>query len=947
MRFVVKGGRLRTLMGLGNLAMGMALCGTVQAQDQVGTSKAKADADGRTADEVMPTILVRGKRSLNVDIRRDRDDIQPYVVFDAEQIARSGAQTIEGFLQTYLPMNAQQTTSSQLGPQVSPNGRIDLRGLGSDQTLILVDGRRLPSISTGDSFKQANINGIAMSQIERIEILPATASGIYGGGATGGVINIILKRDYSGFDVDVNYGGALDGAVKQYRLGVSGGFSLEGGRTQVLFSASHANAGVLQSSQRDFTRRGAQQQLRNDPTDPSVLLGGANICSTDDGYTCSTQPLQLKSGKSLSSAFTSVPANYTGAASDGGAALAGKAGQLQFDAAMPIWSAPETTTFTFNTRREFATGIEAYLDFARDYSKTALAMPTPNLQYVPASAAVNPFQQDVLSYLTVPDGVVQRQVVKNTRVYAGAIARLPYQWSAVLDYGWLRSTTNSTNSTVLGAASPTADETLQGEVFRDISASPLSDLSSLFTFFKQNGKVGNTLKTLSLRLSGPVVELPGGKLTATALLERRNETSDDAVDTSDVGGMGAFYWTPEAHRRVDAQYLELRAPLISPSNNVPFVNTLELMASVRHDGYRTDFSGSSIEVDSAAGPFTPQTPSINSFGSTSHTLGFRYAPTRDVTFRASHGTGFLPPDLGQIRSSTPALFSSFLISLLDLRDPALGNSLIPGPLTVLAGGSASLMPEKSKSSSLGMILTPRIVPGLRISLDYTDIRKTNEVSKLPLNYFVDNEASFPGRVIRAPGSGGQPGPITQIDSTLFNLARSRLRALDIQAEYATTSEALGHLRFYAAATHTMELSRSVQTGAPAVERSGFSDGPLKWRGNVGVDWSKNAWSAGWNAQYYDNYRACQSTLSAFSCSQWETWQGASKVPSHVYHDLYVSYDFFAASGALRGTDITFGVNNVFNNQGPTISSAIAYSVGATSYFDPRLRRYTLSLRKHF
>ncbi|WP_457326007.1 TonB-dependent receptor plug domain-containing protein, partial [Roseateles sp. P5_E11] len=421
MRFVVKGGRLRTLMGLGNLAMGIAVCGTVHAQDQASTAKAKADADGRTADEVMPTILVRGKRTLNVDIRRDRDDIQPYVVFDAEQIARSGAQTIEGFLQTYLPMNAQQTTSSQLGPQVSPNGRIDLRGLGSDQTLVLVDGRRLPSISAGDSFKQANINGISMSQIERIEILPATASGIYGGGATGGVINIILKRDYSGFDVDVNYGGALDGAVRQYRLGVSGGFSLEGGRTQVLFSASRANAGVLQSSQRDFTRRGAQQQLRNDPTDPSVLMGGANICSTDDGFTCSTQPLQLKSGKSLSSAFTSVPANYTGAASDGGAALAGKAGQLQFEAAMPIWSAPETTTFTFNTRREFATGIEAYVDFVRDNSKNALAMPTPNLQYVPASAAVNPFQQDVLSYLTVPDGVVQRQVVKNTRVYAGAI----------------------------------------------------------------------------------------------------------------------------------------------------------------------------------------------------------------------------------------------------------------------------------------------------------------------------------------------------------------------------------------------------------------------------------------------------------------------------------------------------------------------------------------------
>ncbi|HET7866221.1 MAG TPA: TonB-dependent receptor plug domain-containing protein, partial [Burkholderiaceae bacterium] len=340
---------------MSNLAMGMALCGAAFAQDKAST--AQTNSDGRSSDQTLPSVLVLGKRTLNMDIRRNRDDIQPYVVFDAEQIAKSGAQTIESFLQTHLPMNAQQNTTSQLGPEVSPNGRIDLRGLGADQTLILVDGRRLPSISTGDSFKQANLNGISISQIERIEVLPATASGIYGGGATGGVINIILKRDYSGFDIDLNYGNAFDGAVRQYRLGISGGFSLEDGRTRVLYSASHADADVLLSSQRDFARRGAQQQLRNDPSDPSVLLGGANICSTADGATCSTQPLQLKSGATLPSPFTSVPGNYTGAASDGGAALAARAGQIQFDnTALPIWSTPQTTTFTFNPRREFMPG---------------------------------------------------------------------------------------------------------------------------------------------------------------------------------------------------------------------------------------------------------------------------------------------------------------------------------------------------------------------------------------------------------------------------------------------------------------------------------------------------------------------------------------------------------------------------------------------------------------
>jgi len=393
--------------------------------------------------------------------------------------------------------------------------------------------------------------------------------------------------------------------------------------------------------------------------------------------------------------------------------------------------------------------------------------------------------------------------------------------------------------------------------------------------------------------------------------------------------------------------MELRAPVLSPSNNAAFANALELMASVRHDNYRTDYSGSSIELDSASGPFLPQTPSINRFGSTNYTLGLRYAPTSGIAFRTSMGTGFLPPELGQIRSAEPALFPAFLISMLDLRDPALGNTLIPGPLTVLAGGSPSLKPEESRSASLGLVLTPRIFPGLRMSVDYTDIRKTNEVTALPLSYFVDNEAALPGRVVRGPGSGGQPGPITQIDASLLNLARTRLRAFDLQTEYATTTEAFGRVRFYAAATYTKELSRGVQESGPALNRSGFSDGPLKWRGNFGIDWSgTDSWSAGWNAQYNDGYRVCSSTLSEFSCNQWETWQGTSKVPSQMYHDVHVRHTFSANSGILAATDLTFGVQNVFNNQGPTIASGVAYAVGPAAYVDPRARRFTIAIRKH-
>ena len=98
MKFDVKGVRFRALMGLGNLAMGISLCSTTYAQDRAST--APADDGGSTGEAGLPRILVRGKPTLDMDIGRSRDDIQPYVVFDAEQIVRSGAQTVESFLQT-------------------------------------------------------------------------------------------------------------------------------------------------------------------------------------------------------------------------------------------------------------------------------------------------------------------------------------------------------------------------------------------------------------------------------------------------------------------------------------------------------------------------------------------------------------------------------------------------------------------------------------------------------------------------------------------------------------------------------------------------------------------------------------------------------------------------------------------------------------------------------
>jgi len=145
-----------------------------------------------TKHEAIPEILVIGSRSLDMDIKRSPDDAQPYVVFDRDTIEKSESRNIEDFLRSRLTSVSSPVTAAQSFAGGS-SSLIDLRGLGPQQTLILVDGHRIASPNSSGATGQPDLNGIPLAAVERIEVLPSTASGIYGGGATGGVVNVVLR----------------------------------------------------------------------------------------------------------------------------------------------------------------------------------------------------------------------------------------------------------------------------------------------------------------------------------------------------------------------------------------------------------------------------------------------------------------------------------------------------------------------------------------------------------------------------------------------------------------------------------------------------------------------------------------------------------------------------------------------------------------------------------
>jgi iron complex outermembrane recepter protein len=322
--------------------------------------------------------------------------------------------------------------------------------------------------------------------------------------------------------------------------------------------------------------------------------------------------------------------------------------------------------------------------------------------------------------------------------------------------------------------------------------------------------------------------------------------------------------------------------------------------------------------------------------------------------RASFASGFLPPGLTQI---TPLIRVQDRPGSSLALDPNRGNAPIGIPRTDIQGGNPNVEPEESETWSLGLILTPRFAQGLRVSVDYSRIRKKREIFQPTPAFILANEEYLPGRVIRGPKLPGDEedwlGPVTQIDFSALNLSKAGVDAYDFQLDYQMELAGLGTFHFYSTVTWMESLTRQLTPETLTSDSVGYSDGPLELRGQAGLSWYRGPWSVAWNTQYFDTYSVDFNGPGASESLNEERriFQGSETIPSQIYHDLSLSFEFAdSAPLFLDGVRLTAGVQNIFNSSPPTIAAngINAFDSGAYSqYGDPRLRRYSLSFRKSF
>ncbi len=215
-----------------------------QVSDVRGNDAKTAAADGavRLEEVIVTGSHIRGAQNLSA----------PVIRIDREEIVQSGYATTQQFIQS-LPQNVNSVSDAPLinggaGMNLAYHGAAaNLRGLGSDATLVLLNGRRLAGAGNG-SF--VDISLVPLTAIERIDVLSDGASAIYGSDAVGGVVNFVLRDDFEGAETRLRYGAVTEGNHSERQLGQMVGHAWDSG--QALMSYEYFQGSALHATDRDF-----------------------------------------------------------------------------------------------------------------------------------------------------------------------------------------------------------------------------------------------------------------------------------------------------------------------------------------------------------------------------------------------------------------------------------------------------------------------------------------------------------------------------------------------------------------------------------------------------------------------------------------------------------------------------------------------------------------------
>lgn len=841
------------------------------------------------------------------------DNLGMVSVIDRKMIQHSGVTSLEMLLQR-LPVSAGYAGNQSNAYWGALNGNgsahVNLRGLGINRTLVLLNGRRLAYGGSGANAA-VDLNSIPLAIIDRIEILTDGASAIYGADAVAGVVNIITRTNLEGGEAQVHYGETFQQDGEHRAANVSWGVNHE--RGSVLLSLSHSLHGDINMADRAPCALGE--------------VGGELIC-VDSGNTIGGRAL-LENGQSVNfnqelggngdfyEPYSSAKHNFNG--------------NPYLNAINPIErnSLSSFGTLILSDKLSAFTEI-LYSERHSDQLATPGTIGLNRPINIPAAHPTNPTGQNLLLQrrrLLEADTRNFYQDVESLVSVLGLKGQLASDWDWTVSLNYHRNTADdgSTNVVNLDRVEQTLDTSICSS--EPNAAIPCADYLGYgdltpavidYLMMTTRDEGGNEQKGLSASIAGEAFELPAGKIAIATGFEVRKDRGWRNSDPLTVLGIAntSLQQPITGDFTVREVFVEMNVPLL---HQLPLIEDLSLSGAIRHSEY--DLFGN-----------------VNN-----HKLGLNWELTSNFSLRTNYATAFRAPNV-------PELFAGAFNNNLVTSDPCSDwndlpegsvvaencqnegvptdfQQLVPSILTT-QGGNSKLKPERANTLTFGAIWTP--TENIQLTLDYFDIDIEDAINSVDGSSKLAACYSSVGRshpfcssthFTRNPISG----QIDYLSIKQTNAASEHLSGIDFSAQYqftlagwdATLNTDISYLRDYDLLPY-----EGAETIHYAGKITGGRGSYAEWRSLGGISVARNAWSGAYTIQYIDAVEDFTAPEGAIG----------KQVPSVTYHNIQTQY---ALDESL---EFTVGIDNLFDRDAPFVRSWLDVNTDTMTY-DVQGRRW--------
>jgi iron complex outermembrane recepter protein len=842
--------------------------------------------------------------------RVDAETSSPITIINAVDIKRSGATSVQELLSN-LPI----AVGGALNDISAGNGfsagaaTVALRGLGSQATLTLLNGRRISPAAfndpnTGQSVI-TNLNSIPTAAIERIEILRDGASAIYGSDAIAGVVNIILRKDFTGAVGTASISQNADNEFRIKQVNAAFGFGdLAADKFNVF--------GTYERFEREAVLIKQEDNVDNNWTNATFLQRQSVLSSL------SYPGNYYREARLGSGLFATFVAARTGCPT----VIGGLCRYNQWDDLEQSGKTLRDTAYVRGTI-DIRANLSAFGEAS--FSKTVNTFTGAPITDNPATPTIwltNSFQplrfQLVLPVghpenpYAFPVGLRYRWVdlgrsrdistTKDTRAVAGLKGSFgTWDWESAL----LFNTSKAETTTGRRLLFPEVQQAIADGSWKFNAPNSQAQIDRISTNFTNKGE--STSKIWDLKTSTEFGQLPGGAIAVGAGIELRRdslEISPDAnVVNSRIVGLGASF--ADGSRKVTSGFVEFALPL---------TKTLDASVAGRYDKY-SDYGSS-----------------------TNPKFGLKWKALPNLALRTNYSTGFRAPSLSQISKSAVRSFQQITDNL---RCPVTADPDECGGLKVVAAQiqfNPNLEPEKSKSYNFGAIWD--VTKSLSLSLDYFNIARKNEIDRFSSNFVVqgnfNGEARFANSVLRDPNPltwlPGVPnsGPVQTVLRQYLNLGGSQVTGVDIDVTQNINLSELGKLTLNATATYNINNKFAREKDDPLVDSIGGVNSP-RIRGNISGNWDYRDWSFGVRGNYVGryNYRDGFGTCLTYAGqARIDSISGLCQIKSWATMDANVSYN------GIKDLTLRLVVRNITDKKPPfdfNANTTLGYN---TSFHNP-------------